>query len=91
MNNQQTDRFKLNSNQKAARMFLIGGGSALAASSIAQGAHAQSATIDTTSVGTQLTSIQTGIVAVGGVLLAMAAGILLFVIGKKVIKKVTAG
>ena len=85
------DRFKLNSNQKVARLYLLGGGTTLAASGIAESLHAQSTTIDPTTVNTQLTSIQSGITAVGGTLLAMAAGILLFMIGKRIIKKVTAG
>jgi hypothetical protein len=88
MNN--PDRFKMNSDQKTARLFLLGGGS-LASLAIASPVRAQSATIDTASVSTQLTATQTALVGVGGTLLAMAMGIVLFIIGKKIIKRVTSG
>lgn len=74
---------------KTNRILLLSGGTALAALSVANPVHAQTATIDTTSVNTQLTGVQTGITSVGGTLLAMAMGILLFTIGKAIIKRVT--
>lgn len=70
----------------------VAGGSALATMAVTQSVQAQTATtVDSTTVGTQLTAIQTGITGLGGTLLAMGAGILLFIIGKKIIKKLTSG
>lgn len=76
---------------KKNRVLFLAGGATASSLAIANTAQAQSTTIDTTSVNTQLTAVQSGISGVGGVLLAMGMGILLFVIGKKIIKKVTSG
>jgi len=89
--NNQPDRFKLNSDQKTARLFLVGGGSSLAALAVVSPVYSQATTIDTASVSTQLTATQTALTSVGGTLLAMAMGIVLFIIGKKIIKRVTSG
>jgi hypothetical protein len=83
------DRFKINKDSRVNRLMLISGGSSLAALALANPVYAQSAAIDTATVNTQLTAVQSGIVAVGGTLLAMGMGILLFIIGKKIIKRVT--
>lgn len=85
MNVQDPIQFKRN------RVLFLAGGTAASSLAIANTAHAQSTAIDTTTVNTQLTAVQSGISGVGGVLLSMGMGILLFVIGKKIIKKVTSG
>lgn len=74
--------------QKRLRSYLIAGGTGALTVVAAQPVHAQTAvTVD--SVSTQLTSAQSAIVAVGGTLIAMAMGILLFTIGKRIIKRAT--
>ena len=88
----QDDKFKLNSNQKAFRAYLLAGGAtSVALLSNASPSHAQATAIDTATVSTQLTAAQTAMTGIGGVLLAMGMGILLFTIGKKIIKRVTSG
>ncbi len=88
----QEDRFKLNSDQKAFRLYLLtGGATTTALVANASPMHAQSTAIDTTTVSTQLTSAQTALVGIGGTLLAMGMGILLYMIGRRIIKKVTSG
>lgn len=79
------------SDSKTNRLMFVAGGSALATMALTQSVQAQTTTVDSTTVGTQLTAIQTGITGLGGTLLAMGAGILLFLIGKKIIKKLTSG
>ena len=85
----QEDRFKLNSNQKAFRAYMLAGGASATALATASPSYAQTTSIDTATVSTQLTAAQTAIVGIGGVLLAMGMGIMLFMIGKRIIKKVT--
>jgi len=76
---------------KKNRVLFLAGGASASALAFASPMQAQSTAtaIDPSSVNTQLTSVQTGITGVGGTLLAMGMGILLFIIGKKIIKRVT--
>lgn len=67
---------------------ILTGGSIVATAS---GANAQATVVDVASVSAQATSATTAITGVGGVLLAMAFGLLVFTVATNVIRRVMGG
>jgi|NOAtaT_5_FD_contig_123_7646_length_3459_multi_9_in_2_out_0_5 hypothetical protein len=87
---QSQDKFKLNSDQKAFRSYMLAGGVATAGTiATVSPSHATTTPLTVDSVATQLSSAQTAIIGVGGVLVGMALGVAVFLIGKRIMNNTT--
>jgi hypothetical protein len=86
---QSQDKFKLNSDQKAFRSYMLAGVATAGTIATVSPSHATTAPLTVDSVATQLSSAQTAIIGVGGVLVGMALGIAVFLIGKRIMNNTT--